>query len=649
MDSHAFCKFFFNTNNCRYGNSCRFSHDIEEYERLHNVKSGFSSSYYAYETTVNSYATTNYAGTDKNNNNNNNNNNKSRNRKKNSNNDNINFENICKCKGTNNPKLLIDYRDDLVKTRNMSLVGIIQSFDFNYINELLMNCLEMEFPVNQNILSFGNNNRRTKIRKLKEKVEKDRRHKWWLNFGEAGKVCISSYSCDGIENYENYFLVFGSRKHFRCIFQFLYSLFGMVQLYPTITKLPSFTLNYGNFVSNYNNIEGDYSDYVTMIILPYLPGCRILTEDECLNMLINYSSQLREEQENVLNLQQELVFGGGPIQNTKTFTEYITNKFEIVTTSISEEEEEEEEEYRKNLIYDPESFFVKDENAFEKKALLQDNIDEVSVLGWNYFVGSPLAEQAGNNNKEEKDKKQEVTYQSTEYNDFTISYDNEKILSDFKKWLTSNNTTSSEIFHLHYLATHPSSSLLLSDGAITINETNSAGCGFSAQLSEAVSFELLHRLFSLNLLNTEIGIQYTKSKSKKIDYSCFFVDDLITDEKYEEESLSSSSSFVRIGVSVTRAYFHRTNDLKNNVKNLILKKLKGLHLSKKHVKKDNDWDKNLLFIYSSTRYITDLIIQFSKELRLDKQYSSLFSNTLIFVCSTSFCGIPLSSSYFYRD
>lgn len=126
-----------------------------------------------------------------------------------------------------------------------------------------------------------------------------------------------------------------------------------------------------------------------------------------------------------------------------------------------------------------------------------------------------------------------------------------------------------------------------SRGAVAVLTTPNAGG--ASENSEALSFEVLHRLFGAHLVKTEMQIHYAPN-SKKTDYLI-----LIGDQ--------------RLGVSVTRAMKH-TDPLDftpNDAEALLMKKLKGIRVSTAGVDPVDSWERQLLHVWAQDQRISDLL------------------------------------------
>jgi len=140
----------------------------------------------------------------------------------------------------------------------------------------------------------------------------------------------------------------------------------------------------------------------------------------------------------------------------------------------------------------------------------------------------------------------------------------------------------------------------LSPGALQILHLPNAG-GNSLE-SEVLSFELLHRCYGAELLETEMEIAYFPESSKKTDYSVLLHGH-------------------RVGVSVTRAMKFNALFTREDAIYLLEKKLFGIIVSSRHVLEEHGWEKQILHVWASHSYIADIITEvfhkISNTLRVD--------------------------------
>jgi hypothetical protein len=142
-----------------------------------------------------------------------------------------------------------------------------------------------------------------------------------------------------------------------------------------------------------------------------------------------------------------------------------------------------------------------------------------------------------------------------------------------------------------------------------LNEPNAGG---SSEMSEAASYELLHRQLGFRLLKTEMQIQYEWVNSKKTDYCAKLFND-------------------KFGVSVTRAMrfdeaWTGKKFTREDAVRLLTRKLYGIIMSNQDVSDDDRWAKQMLHIWTYDQYIIDLLVGVYN--KLDPQ---LKSDTVVLV------------------
>ncbi|KAH7831932.1 putative Signal transducing adapter molecule 2 [Monocercomonoides exilis] len=159
--------------------------------------------------------------------------------------------------------------------------------------------------------------------------------------------------------------------------------------------------------------------------------------------------------------------------------------------------------------------------------------------------------------------------------DFTLIA-NRKDLKSFRKCL--EDPKASQFFFTIFDASLPFHQFTFSLGAMKMLSEPNAG-GHSEQ-SEALSYELMHRLFSAELVKTEMEIAYTIQNWKKTDYLC---------------SIGSH----RVGVSVTRAvgFPSETDWSESDAVELIQKKMIGVCISSKGACERDEWERQILHIW----------------------------------------------------
>jgi hypothetical protein len=128
----------------------------------------------------------------------------------------------------------------------------------------------------------------------------------------------------------------------------------------------------------------------------------------------------------------------------------------------------------------------------------------------------------------------------------------------------------------HFFPIRPFNDFSISCGAQKVFLEPNAG-GNSVN-SEAMSFEVLHRLYGARLVKTEMAIEYWHPNWKKTDYSVVL---------YGR----------RIGVSVTRAMKYRGVFTPEDARWLLYKKLNGVNISTVGVVREDRWEKQILHLW----------------------------------------------------
>jgi len=144
----------------------------------------------------------------------------------------------------------------------------------------------------------------------------------------------------------------------------------------------------------------------------------------------------------------------------------------------------------------------------------------------------------------------------------------------------------------------------------------SPNAGGSSEWSEAVSFELLRVLLGVDLLHTEMELEYTPG-SKITDYSIRLFGQTI------------------IGVSVTRALKFSLKGEKFTEEDgvrLLRKKLNGVNESTRGVLDHHKWSKQFLHIFAQTAEIAQILKKVY--LSADLIDAELRSNTIVIVTTT---------------
>lgn len=129
-------------------------------------------------------------------------------------------------------------------------------------------------------------------------------------------------------------------------------------------------------------------------------------------------------------------------------------------------------------------------------------------------------------------------------------------------------------------------SMTLSHGAERVLTTPNAGG--NSEVSEALSFALLERMFGARLLCTEMEIDYRFMGGKITDYAVELAGTLI-------------------GVSVTRAMKFQGQFTEDDAVRLLTKKLTGVIWSTRNVSKRHRWRKQILHVWATSAEVARIV------------------------------------------
>lgn len=176
-------------------------------------------------------------------------------------------------------------------------------------------------------------------------------------------------------------------------------------------------------------------------------------------------------------------------------------------------------------------------------------------------------------------------------------------------WKCLEVPSSYHFFHTIFEAVKPFHKFTFSLSSISLMTIPNAG-GHSEH-SEALSFEIMHRLFGAELLKGEMEIRYENPNWKKTDYLAIFGDNH------------------KIAVSVTRAvgYPIMNEFSEDDAIDLLKKKLVGTLFSTKGVLDSDKWERHILHIFTPTEEIAATIHRTAQSF-----HHILRSNTII-ICT----------------
>jgi hypothetical protein len=118
--------------------------------------------------------------------------------------------------------------------------------------------------------------------------------------------------------------------------------------------------------------------------------------------------------------------------------------------------------------------------------------------------------------------------------------------------------------------------------------------GGSSVWSEAMSFEILSRIFKTQLLYTEMELNYIINPTKITDYSINLYGNII-------------------GVSVTRAMKYKGLLTTDEAIRLLTKKFKGIIESSENICLKQKWSKQILHILSDTHHSMNIVLKVLNE------------------------------------
>lgn len=135
--------------------------------------------------------------------------------------------------------------------------------------------------------------------------------------------------------------------------------------------------------------------------------------------------------------------------------------------------------------------------------------------------------------------------------------------------------------------------------------------GGTSENSEALSYELMHRLVGVELVKTEMQIRYKHDSSKKTDYLVEFQNK-------------------KIAVSVTRAmkYPNPAFFTPHDAEVLLKKKLFGVHESNAGVSAGDHWSFQILHIWTQTDRIAEILANTYEELERDLRGDTIVITTV---------------------
>jgi hypothetical protein len=187
------------------------------------------------------------------------------------------------------------------------------------------------------------------------------------------------------------------------------------------------------------------------------------------------------------------------------------------------------------------------------------------------------------------------------------------------------------VFQTTYYADGPESCLPSFTRMLEERSKKKAGCGYTAALSEALSFKVLQELFGARLVCTEMEVQYHKATTK-IDFTAQIYGQIV-------------------GVSVTRAFSRHSCFRRSDASRLIRKKLEGLSRSLETALSEHRWSHSLLHVWVSNHKDRTLVVEeFNHIMRSSAGPDSNLltkSPVALFISVADFDGVPLEFTYIF--
>jgi len=251
--------------------------------------------------------------------------------------------------------------------------------------------------------------------------------------------------------------------------------------------------------------------------------------------------------------------------------------------------------------------------------------------------------------------------------------------------MTTTTTNNNNVIWTHYKALGPE--YMLDTGMTkefsTVSEAKSAGCSRSSQISEALSAELLSRLFGLTVTHSEMELAYRSSASSRLDFRCARAPRTNTTEN---NIITHSGG---IAVSVTRAvapsaladrqrcYYqqggtwggpHRKGENKQkndhpqgfsreDARRLLCKKLRALRSARRNIVPSMAFDRAILHVWCASERIAqvvqaeaamlDLNLNDNDECREEMSASSISDGAVLLLLTLTEFGSKLRYSYIY--
>jgi len=197
----------------------------------------------------------------------------------------------------------------------------------------------------------------------------------------------------------------------------------------------------------------------------------------------------------------------------------------------------------------------------------------------------------------------------------------------------------------HFTATGPESALdsaQLTKSYERVLSGPSAGCSIAAQLSEALSAELLERAFGARVTHAEMDLKYRTNEARRLDYRCL---------------VGPGPSKLAVGVSVTRAVASR--DLRatrskgepftrKHAKKLIKRKVAAIASARRNVHETASFQRALLHVWCSSELVAQMVDAEARALAKESDNEAIWRDVVVWATVTDFGGVNLRYAYIFR-
>mmetsp|Transcript_13216 Transcript_13216/g.25302 ORF Transcript_13216/g.25302 Transcript_13216/m.25302 type:complete len:597 (-) Transcript_13216:159-1949(-) len=197
----------------------------------------------------------------------------------------------------------------------------------------------------------------------------------------------------------------------------------------------------------------------------------------------------------------------------------------------------------------------------------------------------------------------------------------------------------------HFVALGPESALdcaKLTKSYERVLQGPSAGCNMSAQLSEALSAELLEKAFCIRITHAEMELKYSTNGARRLDYRCL---------------IGAGASKVAVGVSVTRAV--ASKDLRairtkgeqftrKHARNLVKRKVASLTSARRNIEQTGSFQRAILHVWCSSEHVAQIVDAEARALANENDSDPMWRDLVVLATVTDFGGVNLRYAYIYR-